>query len=282
MAGFGKCLWVGVAVLVTGCAVKSEEKAAPPGTHACSPLDPVEAPISLSDVLVVARAADGTLYVVDTEDYEHRVFVSSGTELVRKAVSGEGEINDGTATTYLVTFERDDATYTIGVQTSGAAPIVAVAPGSSRSFDEVQGSGEMLTPVSESELEGLTLRNLPGGMNVEFLGRTDSGEVVAVLSPIDFYCYDEFRVFFGQPEQVLERPLVNLLRARSGWTTAVFDLDGTTAGVSYDYPEPPTLTVRDMTRTLEAQAAGDFETFSYQCLDAPNPPVLCPPRDGGT
>jgi hypothetical protein len=280
MARYGKCWAVlGFAALLAGCAVKGESET-PPGTHACSPLEPVEPTTSLRDVLVVARAADGTLYAVDTVDYSHRVFVSSGSELFRQHVSGEGEINDGASTTHLVTFERDETTYTIGIQTSEGSSSVALFEGSSRSFDEVTESGESLTVVTEAELEGYRVRDLLHGMQIEYFGRVDTGEVIAVLSPLEDFRYEDFLVFFGPKERVAERPLINLFRARSGWTTAVFDLDGATAQAMYDYPDPPTLIVGDVTRPLESLPAGDFETFSYECLDARVPPELAPPDAG--
>src|SRR5688500_1423396 len=101
--GERRWLWVGVWLVVAGCYVKGDPSVAPE-TSACEPLVSVEAPIELGTIIGIGEAADGTVYLMDQLAPSLRVFVSSGGELRRTLVSGEGFLTGDGVETYLAIF----------------------------------------------------------------------------------------------------------------------------------------------------------------------------------
>jgi hypothetical protein len=284
--GERRWLWVGgVWLVVAGCYVKGDPYVAP-DTSACSPLESVEAPIELGSVLGVGEAADGTVHLMDRVDLSLRVFVSSGNSLVRVLVSGEGTLYDAGVETNLASFERGGVDVTLGVE-AGATTRIAVGPGTVRSFEEVLASGEELTIVPDTAIEDYVLRNLPGDVEIEYVAQIETGERLVVIRPSEEWTYDDFRLFIGEPERLVERQVTSVVRARDGGSTWIrFDFHGEAAEVSFPSPlagpaaDPATLTTGTGTYAVERLPPESVTSFSFECLEN-REPTNSPPPDAG-
>jgi len=269
----------GMLLLVAGCYAGGEPYVEPK-TSACEPLASVEAPIELGSVLGVGEAADGTVYLMDRVDLSLRVFVSRGNELVRVLVSGEGTLYDAGVETNLASFERDGVDVTLGVE-AGATTRIAVGAGIVRSFEEVLASGEELTVVPDTAVEDYVLRNLPGDMEVEYVAGVETGERLVVIRPTDDWTYDDFRLFIGEPELLVERQIASVVRARDGGSTWIrFEFHGETAELSVPVTGPATMTTGTATYAVELLQPENITTLSFECLENRKPPNS-PPPDGG-
>ena len=250
------------------CATKGEPYVEP-NTSACAPLDASEQPIELGEVIAVAEAGDGTIYVADQYDTDYRVFVTNGAELVRAPVTGTGSLTSADGETVLLGFLLGDVGWRLAIEISGGSTRVALARGTvERSFDEVLAVGEELAVLDETAIADLTLRNLPGDMEIEYVARIETGEGLVVIRPRDDWTYDDFRLFFGEAELLIERKVESVLRARDGGSTWIrFDFHGETAEVSFPIDEPASLVAGGGTYAVERLANETIDTFSFECLD---------------
>jgi hypothetical protein len=199
----------------------------------CDPLLAQPQPIALGAVLGAGRDPAGVLYVVDTTATdEHRLFVQDAAGLARQRIAGSGETTDvgGTSYTFAVTDIDPPLHLKIEVSTAGAVRMGVVrGPFDERGFT-IGAQGDVLVVVEPAAVQGLPLRNLDGAMTVEYVAELEDGRQLIVVRPTDDWNYDDFRVFLGPPEGLLERKVHSVLRARDGGTTHIlFDLDGTEA-----------------------------------------------------
>jgi hypothetical protein len=161
-----------------------------------------------------------------------RVFVSKGTDLVRKRVPGSSARGTDTDTDYSFTFEDGATTQALLVQRrGGAVTAMALGPADTRQFIGDPGATtEMLAVQDQSVISGFTLRNLPNEVTIEYVADVTDGTALVVTRPAVDWDYTDFRVFYGVDGPSLsERQVVNVLRARDGGSTEIqFTVDGAT------------------------------------------------------
>jgi hypothetical protein len=74
-----------------------------------------------------------------------------------------------------------------------------------------------------------------GELAVEYFGRLEDDRRVLVVRPDQDWDYEDFRVFLGPPERVLEHPVANVARAKDGGSTTIaLTIDGDPA--TLDFP----------------------------------------------
>jgi hypothetical protein len=207
-----------------------------PGTKcaSCDPLAGADLPVTLGTILGVGTDSRGTTYMAEQVIAlaMDRVFVSSGTELVRKRVTGSGARGGSADADYAFTFEDGATTQALLVQLrGGAASGMALGPAGGRGYIGDPGATtEMLTVQDESVVSGFTLRNLPREIAIEYVADVTDGTALVVTRPETEWQYTDFRVFYGGDGAVLgERHVVSVLRARDGGSTDIqFIVDGAT------------------------------------------------------
>jgi hypothetical protein len=265
---------------VAGCYAKGEPYVEPK-TSVCTPLASVEARVELGTVIGIGEARDGTVYLMDQGDSSLRVFVSSGSELFRALVSGEGQLSDEGVETNLATFEYGGAEFTMGVEVRDGTARVAVGPPGGRSFEAVLDGGDELTVLPGTVLDEYVLRNLPGDVEVEYLASVETGEQLVVIRPTNDWTYDDFRLFIGDPELLIERQVTSVVRARDGGSTWIrFDFHGEPAEVNFPVADPATLTTGSGTYTVELLPPENVTSLSFECLENRRPPNSPQPDAG--
>jgi hypothetical protein len=219
-------------------------------------------PIALDDVIAVGRDSEGTLYVADEPSGadEARVFVSDGDTLVRRHVSGGGQGRDGDVEFRLFGVDGSSGPFQWLIETAAGETRMAIAAGEedrTTRIDELGPEAELLEVLDESALEGLAVRNFPGVIEVEYVAETEDGELLLVTRPAEDWSYDDFRLFYGPEDRLLEREVMSVRRQRDGGSTHIeFDVNGEQAVVFFPVElgaaEPPqaTLTIGDTTEPL--------------------------------
>jgi hypothetical protein len=211
------------------------------GSAACDPLAPQEPPITLGTVLGVGKGPDGTTYMVDeitSPSMLDRVFVSDGKLLVRKRITGSGQ-SGGAPDQAFYTFSFDDGgsgKALLLATEMGQATAMGLGPPNTKGF--IGDPGAVTTPLTvedKSVLTAFTLRNLPGEVTLEYVADLDDGSEIVVTRPSDDGTYDDFRLFWGSPSDMVERLVTNVSRARSGGTTIEFRYDGGTATANFTW-----------------------------------------------
>jgi hypothetical protein len=264
-------LWVGLA-LAGGC---SEAGSATSGDLPCAPLL-ASAPrqIALATVLGIGRHADGTLYVLDQDDTGTRVFVSEGAKLKRKEVSGSGSGHLDSGDWYVASVLDPSAPFILKVDDTNGARQMGVVRGAFTDRDFTIGqTGDVLEVQGAATLDGLIVLDLPDGVYVEYWAHLPDGRTLVVLRPDHDWGYDDFRLFLGTDDQMRERPVLSVQRARDGGTTTiVFTLDGARATAffpsSLSGVSEASLTVANATPdVLTTEPAGSAPTeAAYFCL----------------
>ena len=193
-----------------------------PTPDACDPLADLGTPITLANILGAGRHADGTLYVVDDGGRDHqRAFISNGDVLQRFIVAGSGSSGAENLTLSIASPE-----VTIRIDSPGPHPVrMGVVRGKldDKTF-EVGTTGDVLEIVDAEALAGLTVKNVPGNVVVEYNASLPDGLRLFVSRPEVDWTYEDFRVFFGTPDNMVERPLVHASRGNTTFLT--FTVDG--------------------------------------------------------
>jgi hypothetical protein len=204
------------ALLAAGCAGPV------PAGNACDPLAAHETSTSLTGLVAAGRHADGTVYAVDEPtDGAYRVFSSEGSELVRRRVAGTGQENsaDLEALTLQV---QEPSPFTLKVEIAKSGEVrMGVLRGvlNDKTFT-IGTQGDVLT-VDGGAVQGLTVRNLPGGLTVEYEADTADGRRLVVTRPTDDWGYEDFRLFLGSADHMEEREVTAVARASDGGTTRI-------------------------------------------------------------
>lgn len=235
----------------SGTSTDSGGEAAPLGPHPCDPLAAPSLPLTLAHLLGAGRHADGTLYVVDDGGREgQRAFISSGSILQRVAIAGSGSTGDW------LSLSIDTPPVTIRIDQPGPSPTrMAIYRGrlDGKTFDP--GSmGDLLTLVGADALAGLSPMNVADNVVIELDASLPDGRRLLVTGPKIDSSYEAFRVFFGTPSAMLERPLVNASGGNTLFITFTVD------GVRYDavIPAPPPLNSPDQKPTLTPAGAASI------------------------
>jgi len=170
--------------------------------------------------------------------------------------------------TYLATFENGGTNVKMGVEVRDGTVRVAIGPGVERSFEALVELGEELTVVPDAVLDDYVLRNLPGDVEIEYIASVETGERLVVIRPSEDWTYDDFRLFIGEPDRLVERQVESVLRARDGGSTWIrFDFHGETAEVSFPVSDAATLTTGSGTYAIEPLPPETITSFSFECLE---------------
>jgi hypothetical protein len=224
-----RALAIGLALL--GCSDGGGNTEAP-----CQPFGALPEPIMLSNVLAIGRDMNDVIYVLDEPDGEEpRAFRSSADRLVRQHVSGTSTGTDVGIKTYHVHIEAEPA-YALYLEISDDVgvrfvrqdgPVERVMPGE-------EPEGEVLEVLDEVALDDLTLENFPPDVYVEYLGNLEDGRRVLVTRPEEDWDYEDFRVFLGTKDAMVEHAVESVVRQRDGGTTTiVILLDGESATLHF-------------------------------------------------
>jgi hypothetical protein len=205
----------------------------------CYPYEQATEPIQLVSVLVVGQDSDGTIYVVDEcgEDWGYCVYVSLGDTLCRKDILGGGHGSEvGVGEHYLFTIRNNEAESTVIVEIDEAGVAeMAVMPGDFEGFiDDVGQDGELLTVLGESAIDGMKVENLPGLIETEYLAEVYNGGWIIVTRPVYDWNYDDFRLFYGPVDNMIEREILEIDRVSDGGSTWItFAVDSSIDAVVY-------------------------------------------------
>jgi hypothetical protein len=192
----------------------------------------------LGTVLAVGRDSQSVFYVADeAPDFpgENRVFVSRGTTLDRQHVVGSGGSGRSPDADYSFSFGEPSAdptnTRALVIQVrAGMVTGMALGPGNSRSFLGAVDAGQVpLTVVGDTAIAGFDVQNLPG--IVEYVADISNGDAIVVTAPMDDWEYSGFqlfRLFYGTPGHMVERPIVSWAMALSGGGAISFSVGSTT------------------------------------------------------
>jgi len=249
----------------------------------CDPLAPHELPVTLGTVLGVGQDSAGTIYMADevTAPYSDRVFVSSGNSLWRKRVSGSGQSGGTADRDYTFSYVNGSNNQALLIQIrGGVTAAMALGPGDSRAFVGAADSGQSaLTVLDRSAISTMTLRNLPGDVVIEYVADVSNGNIVIVTRPQDDWTDKSFKVFYGTPNAMIERPLISFSRGNDTYITFQVDsapylahfvltMEPADGGVNVQHP-PGTLEPGDgstwtLTERLPTPTA--LAEFSFTCL----------------
>jgi len=251
----------------------------------CDPLTPVA--VTLGSILGVGQDTQSTVYLADQAPDgggQDRVFVSTGETLYRKHVAGTGETGDPPNADYTFSFQdpfadASDARALLIQVRAGGVTAMALGPGDSRSFYAPDAGDESLTVVDASAIAGFSLQNLP--VEVEYVADVSNGEAIVVTEPMDPWGYSGFRLFYGTPSQMIERPIVAYNRGdRDDYVSfavdgAMYTADFTFAafgsgGGGNTAPGPESLETDDaamLPMTDRVPTPTTLSGFSFVCLD---------------
>jgi hypothetical protein len=241
----------GLIFLVLGLACDSGEPAPAP----CDPFAVVTKAITLGEVVAVGRERSGALDVIDRPaSGQLRVFVSEGQTLKRQRTLGSGESNGGPGSWMVVTFGESSDPANLQVEFGAAGPVaMGLVRGSlpAKKMFDLATEGEKLELMGADAIRGFTLANLPGTVAVERSASLADGRLIVVTSPEVDTTYEDFRLFLGPPDRVVERKVINVSQSRSGVTFIEFTLDGARAeavfGSSLSPDTPSTLNGEPLT-----------------------------------
>lgn len=234
--------------------------------QACSPLEGETQPITLDKVIGAGRHTDGTIYVLDEGRPDYRAFVSEGSSLQRKKVAGSGSAPGWVS----VTVTDSNGPFALKVETSNGVPTrMGVFRGELKDKTFAIGTeGDVLELVDASTYASLAVRNIPGTVNVEYDASTSDGRRIVVTRPEVDWSYEDFRVFFGTPERMVERPVRNVSRGSSTYIT--FDVDGVEHDAVFGSSLSPsitsTLTANGQRADLVVKEAEPGVGLTYFCL----------------
>ena len=264
---------MGLCLLITACG--GSTASSPSSTdsdtatlHACSPLTEGAPAITLANVLGAGLDADGTLYVIDDgADGEDRVFVSlAGGALQRVEVTGSGTSGD----TIVASASDSGTDFTLEVLLANGAPSkMGIYRGDlkdAKTFD-IGTEGDILQLVGPDAYRDLAVNNIQDGAVVAYDASAADAHRLVVIHPAVDYTYEDFRVFYGTADAMLERKTISVSRALSGPTSIAFTVDGIRYDAALGPGQPETLTFGGMTESLaETNAAGSEAGLSFQCL----------------
>lgn len=202
----------------------------------CDPTAPLEKPLELAEIMLVAEAEDGTLYVVDNDDGEFRAFRSVGQRLVPHDVGGFGVSSDSVT----LTASSEDGDFTLwfapednpteAMWLEGEVEDARPDPGGS-----MPTGGTPLAVRGESALDGVELSPAVSAMVVEYHAYSDAGHELVVVRPERYFENQNMRLFLASPgdDTLVERRVTEALRFGDDRATFSFMLDGAQAEASF-------------------------------------------------
>jgi len=250
------------------------------GLFSCDPFQPITKPITLATVLGAGRDTDGTLYVVDQpQPSSERVFVSSGATLQRQRITGSGTESAGNGVmSYTYSISDHTPPFMLKLETNAAgATAMGVLLGATnvRTFTIGQ-QGSVLTLIPASQVADLPVADIPAETFIEYNATLPDRRALLVVRPRDDWTYQDFRVFFGTPDHIVERLVFQVVRYTDGGSTTIdFTVDGVVAVASFPMSltgvaGPPTLTLAGTEFPLTlGPIVSPPAGYSYFCLGNP-------------
>lgn len=199
--------------------------------------------------VVVARAADGQVYVIDRLDHGYgrpgvdgvlhsRLFVADAQTLVRVPGGTGGSQSTPThiyasfgsadgAISGLIRLERKPG-YPENITPSETAVVVfETPPAGGPAIEEVFDEGTPLEVLSECEATGYAVEDLEQSRRIEYVAEDELGNLILVAVPAIDWDVQSATLFYGPPDAVLQRPVLAFGRRRDGGTTDIrFDYEG--------------------------------------------------------
>jgi hypothetical protein len=174
------------------------------GPPECMPLAPVERDVAFGTIAGAGRSTDGTLYVVDSTASGLRLFISEGDRLVRHPVLGSGA--SGTDTMSSVSLSSTDAQGELHVRidTDPSGMRMGIVHGhiDGKEF-VIGGEGEVLVVEPATSLAGRTGKQTET-FRLEHAALVEEDRWLIVISPETDASYEDFRVFFGTADELIE------------------------------------------------------------------------------
>ena len=206
------------------------------------------------------RDTNGTIYVLDRGRPEYRAFVSAGSVLQRKKVLGTGSSDGWT----VASVADGSAPFTLKVEApGGAAARMGIFRGDlhakgAKDFD-IGTEGEVLELVTAAAYGAHPVRNLPAATVVEYDASTEDGHRLVLMRPETDWGYEDFRLFYGTPDQMVERKLTSASRGAATYLTFTMD------GASYDVYLP---SAHSDGRPAKLTGNGATQLLTYRNADA--------------
>ncbi|AKV00011.1 hypothetical protein AKJ09_06674 [Labilithrix luteola] len=256
---------IGATATLVACSSGTTTSNGSTALQACSPLVGEDTPIALSNVFAAGRSTDGTIYVIDRAN-DYRAFVSDGSTLQRKKVAGSGEglgwlvasISDGPKDFNLVV-----------ASPGGTATRMGLLEGKLTSKDiDANTAGETLTLVDPSAYASLAVHNLAPNVVVEVDATTDDGHHLVLMRPDVDWAEKDPRFFYGTPDNMVERVIMNMSRGSSIWL--MVDIDGAVSDIVFPSPmlannATPTMKSGGTTHTLTYRDSSLGKGLNYYC-----------------
>jgi hypothetical protein len=263
----------------------SSASTSPPTGTACDPL--ATHPTTLGIILGVGKDPAGTLYVVDqggvpTQPSIVRVFVVSQGSLVRQDVIGSGGVGAGEDIETFQSADGSTAPRDLDVQLEGqkATSMTLGAEGSAKAkIDGLDaGAATPLVLVDPSVVQGMRAIDLPGA--VSYVAEAADGHAIVITAPLENDLGTAaFRLFYGTPAAMVERPIVSFNQALSGYPTIgftvgsqsfVMDISSVPSpdGGPFEAPGPVTLTGdgHAVPFTLRLPTPTTLVGFTFSCV----------------
>jgi hypothetical protein len=268
-----------VALALAACTSSSSTPATTNGATTeslvpCTPYGSTVQELVLDEIVAVGRAADGTLFVVDRVNGNHRVFASVAGVLQRRSVLGSGE----TSGELTLSCSDDVGPFQIKVESSGGVPTrMGFFRGEltdAKTFD-IGTQGEALELVDAGAVAGMTVRDMALTQSVLYDALTADGHRLVATSPTHDARYEDYRIFYGVPADMTERVVRDAMGGGTLFMT--FDLDGVwaTANFPSQFSGPPNDVAKiqfendarpQMPMTiLDASADPPVTALSYRC-----------------
>jgi hypothetical protein len=250
--------------------------------RACDPLAP--SMTALSVIVAIGRDPQGTVYVVDQPRWSRRVFVAKDDDtLYRKHVVGGFTRGGPSDADYVLPFEEPDrdaaSTRSLLVQVRGGF-VTAMALGLVGSFMPISDTapGQLrLTLLDRKVVQGMRVVDLP--RVVQRVADVSDGNAIIATQPMDDPFTEDTRLFYGAPNDVVERRVVSYGQSLNGDASFSFLVDDIKAFAHFPIvppvdggaggPGPGTLKLGDgqeLTITPRLPTPRNLNGFTFRCF----------------
>ena len=210
----------GLASGLTGCTEGEPDdttEGEPDSDPICDPFAAIEHELSLGSILAAGSHADGTIYVVDqpeTDMYGFRVFRSANDRLeiqeISGSASGAGELGEE----YMFDIYEGDQFWTLMVLIKDGATSMYYQVGVPDVPPDPQNpTGDPLTLLDDAVVEEMALAPDVEMPELDFAADVEGGKLLVIACDPPRGCPYEGRLFFGEPDAVLEREITEV----GGW-----------------------------------------------------------------
>ena len=154
---------------------------------------------------------------------------SSAAEAATRRTS-TWSFEDGATTRRLVAHKQGDR----------VTDIALASPDQKTFFAQLDATAEILMPIDPSTLTSFKVSNLPAEITLEYVADVQDGSRIVVTRPRDDWSYDDFRVFYGRGDQLIERVVTQV--GRGSFTIIEFVVDGANFKATFTSILAPSIT----------------------------------------